>query len=130
MVEMSDDSEAEQRQVDFLHVATSILRTLGHPVRLQIVNYLVDGEKSVGEIQNYLGISQPLTSQHLTKMFDRGILVCRIDGVRRYYSVTSPFIHKLLNCFSECSAKVVSGEWAFLIDVFQEGGFDDRNRSK
>ncbi len=105
---------------EFLRAASLIMRTLGHPERLRIIEYLSPGERSVGEIQRHIEISQPQTSQHLTRMLDRGILVCRTEGNKRYYSITSPFIHKLLGCFSECQEKVASGEWAFLLDIYRE----------
>ena len=57
-------------------------------------------------------------------MLSRRILTCRSDGSHRYCSVTSPFVRKLLDCFSEWTERVTSGEWAFLLDTFE--GVDER----
>ena len=46
------------------HVGT-ILKTLGHPVRLQTIQYLALGEQRVSHIQAHIGLSQPATSQQL-----------------------------------------------------------------
>jgi DNA-binding transcriptional ArsR family regulator len=67
------------------------LDVLGDPVRRRILELLVDGEESAGElgrvIQSEFGISQPAVSQHLRVLRDSGFATVRPDGARRLYSV-------------------------------------------
>ena len=67
------------------------LDVLGDPVRRRILELLVDGEESAGElgrvIQSEFGISQPAVSQHLRVLRDAGFATVRPDGARRLYSV-------------------------------------------
>ena len=98
---------------EFIQMAARILKTLGHPDRIKIVEYLEDGEKTVGQIQREFNLLQPVTSQHLKVMFDRDIVTFRQEGTRYYYSLANKFIIKILDCMSEVQEKLNSGEWDF-----------------
>ena len=98
---------------EFIQMAARILKTLGHPDRSKIVDYLEDGEKTVGQIQREFNLLQPVTSQHLKVMFDRDIVTFRQEGTRYYYSLANNFIIKILDCMSEVQEKLNSGEWDF-----------------
>src|SRR3954469_21622484 len=72
------------------------LDVLGEPVRRRILELLIDGEESAGElgrvIQSEFGISQPAVSQHLRVLRDSGFTTVRPDGARRLYAVDAePF---------------------------------------
>jgi DNA-binding transcriptional ArsR family regulator len=64
---------------------------LGDPVRRRILELLVDGERSSGEIAaavgEEFGISQPGVSQHLRVLRDNGFARVRAEGTRRLYAV-------------------------------------------
>ena len=98
---------------EFIQMAARILKTLGHPDRIKIVEYLEDGEKTVGQIQREFNLLQPVTSQHLKVMFDRDIVTFRQEVTRYYYSLANKFIIKILDCMSEVQEKLNSGEWDF-----------------
>lgn len=59
-------------------------------IRLRIMWALGDGEKTVTELANELGISVPNTSQHLAIMRSRGAVEARRDGRTIYYSIANP----------------------------------------
>ncbi|HIM83135.1 MAG TPA: ArsR family transcriptional regulator [Candidatus Marinimicrobia bacterium] len=99
--------------VQFLQSASSVMKALGHPARIKIVEFLQSDEKSVSEIQEHIGRIQPVTSQHLSIMRDRGIVISRRKGTTIYYSIANDFISKVLDCIAECQAKIQSGEWQF-----------------
>ncbi len=67
------------------------LDVLGDPVRRRILEMLVDGELSAGEIgaviQEEFGISQPAVSQHLRILREQGFTSVRPEGTRRLYAV-------------------------------------------
>lgn len=89
----------------------TVLKALGHPIRLKIIQYLAEGERRVGDIQHYTGLSQPITSQQLRLMLQKGILDTRRDGTTVYYFISNDFIWKIIDCMQTLSAKVMSGEW-------------------
>jgi DNA-binding transcriptional ArsR family regulator len=78
--------------------AAEVLKTVAHPLRLRIVELLESGEKSVNELKDLLGVTQPLTSQHLSQMRMRGVLGSRRDGTLVYYSIANPDVVKVLHC--------------------------------
>ena len=71
------------RSVDpeILNRAADIIKMLGHPERLKIVEVLEQGEATVSEIQDALDLSQAIVSQHLAKMRGGQIVAARRDGV-------------------------------------------------
>lgn len=76
-----------------------MLRCLGHPVRLRIIDLLErTGEATVTEIHEALELEQALCSQHLNLMRDKGVLARRRDGVHVYYRLGDPRSLKVLSC--------------------------------
>jgi ArsR family transcriptional regulator len=97
-------------QLSFIESASKVLKALGHPERLRIIEFLQRGEKTVGEIQRELDLSQPITSQHLRYMQQRNILASRREGTHFYYYLASDLIFKLLNCMNSCRLGLETGE--------------------
>lgn len=62
---------------------------MASPKRLEIINALKNGEKSVGELVEILGAPKANVSQHLAVMRHKGILVTRPEGLNRYYSIAN-----------------------------------------
>lgn len=69
---------------------SEICKVLSSPKRIEIINALKDGEKSVTELVNILQIPKANVSQHLSVMRLKGILKSRRDGVNIYYSIGNP----------------------------------------
>jgi DNA-binding transcriptional ArsR family regulator len=65
-----------------LDLAT-IMRTLGDPLRLEIVRLLADGERGCGELSDALGIPASTGSYHLRLLREAGVTRTRADGVHR-----------------------------------------------
>lgn len=68
--------------------AAETLKTIAHPVRLQIVELLQAGEMCVGDIVKALTSKQAMTSQQLNMMKDKGVLSCR-HNLKNYGLVPS-----------------------------------------
>ena len=85
----------EQKRIERV---AEVLKTVAHPVRLRIVEILESGERSVTELQELLGVTQPLTSQHLSQMRVRGVLGSRREGSQVYYSIANPDVVKVIHC--------------------------------
>jgi DNA-binding transcriptional ArsR family regulator len=76
-----------------------VLRCLGHPLRLRVLDVLDKvGEATVTQIYEKLGVEQAVASQHLTTMWDKGILRRRKDGVHVFYSIGDERALKVLAC--------------------------------
>ena len=71
-------------------------QVLSHSKRLEVINVLRDGEMSVSELAQKLGLTVGNLSQHLSMMKERHILLSRKDGNMVYYRIANP---KLIRCF-------------------------------
>jgi len=74
-----------------------LFKALSDPVRLDILEFLHNGEKCVCEIIPNLKIVQPLISRHLKILKDCGIVSYRKEGNRRLYSITNQQIFKIID---------------------------------
>jgi ArsR family transcriptional regulator, virulence genes transcriptional regulator len=72
-------------QIVELDRAARCLRVMAHPTRLLILQLLSQSERSVGELENLLEVSQSNLSQHLNLMKDKELLVSRRVGNQVYY---------------------------------------------
>lgn len=76
---------------------SEVLRALGHPVRLAILELLRDGERCVCEIEPELGLRQPNISQHLAALRAARLVATRREGARVMYRVVDPGIFQVLD---------------------------------
>lgn len=81
---MSSNSENEMYA---LHAR--LCKAIADPKRLLILESLRHGERSVGEIAEELGLSQPNTSQHLAILRDRNVVTTSRAGNTIYYALNS-----------------------------------------
>lgn len=85
----------------FLDAAAARFRLLGDPVRLQILNTLLErSEAAVQELAEATGQSHQNTSKHLRALAEGGIVAARREGGFAYYRVTDPSISGL--CLLVC----------------------------
>jgi ArsR family transcriptional regulator len=85
-----------------LERAARVIKVLGHPMRLRILETLEDGERHVGELQAATGLSQATVSQQLGILRAHGVVEARRDGLRVYYRIVEPRVVKILDCIREC----------------------------
>lgn len=74
-----------------------LLKQLSHPQRLLILCSLVDGEKSVSQIQDACGASQSAVSQFLKVMRLEGLIESRREGKLVFYYIIDAQVHALIN---------------------------------
>jgi ArsR family transcriptional regulator len=87
---------------ELLTRAADTIRVLGHPDRLKIVEVLEVGDASVSEIQEKVGLSQPIVSQHLSRLKAHGIVEPTRDGQHMIYSLVEPKVEHILRCIRTC----------------------------
>lgn len=84
-------------------------RLLGDPSRLRLVNALhVDGELSVGELVERVGMTYGAVSKQLALLRSHGVLARRREGTRIYYRINDPSLSDL--CDAVC--KGIRDDWA------------------
>lgn len=79
-----------RRDKTIYELLSEICKTLSSSKRIEILNALKDGEKTVSELVEILGVPKANVSQHLALMRHKGILKSRRKGVNIYYRVASP----------------------------------------
>jgi len=81
---------------DSAREAGDFLKVLAHEARLMILCYLVDGEKSVRELEDLLSLRQPTVSQQLARLRLEGLVDTRRDGKTIYYNLNSDRARKII----------------------------------
>ena len=70
-------------------IVANILKTLSHEGRLKILCFLIDGEKSVSELETLTQLSQSQLSQYLKKFESMDFVKVRKEGKWSLYSIKS-----------------------------------------
>lgn len=84
-----------------------LLKALGHPARVAIIEYLLKVESCVcGDIVNELPLAQPTISQHLKELKNAGLIKGSIDGNSICYCIDEKAIQKLQNYLGNISSKL------------------------
>jgi ArsR family transcriptional regulator len=73
-----------------------LLRIVAHPVRIKILEELLEGVKCVSDFEESLDISQPNVSQHLKLLRSHQLVDYFIDGRLKCYFLKEPLIPDLL----------------------------------
>lgn len=96
-------SHTSKLDIAKLDKVAEILKAVAHPIRIKVIELLgYSQELTVSEIYETLGTEQSLTSHHLTKMKDKGVLNCRRDGKNIYYSLADSKITNVITCIENC----------------------------
>lgn len=78
--------------------AAECLRTLSHPVRLQMVEMMLHGKYTVSELAEASGVLQHVASEHLRLMQHCQLLDREREGRRTYYRVAEPGLAAIMHC--------------------------------
>jgi DNA-binding transcriptional ArsR family regulator len=76
--------------------ASELLKALANRHRLLIICQLIDGERSVGDLAELLGIRDSTVSQHLALLRKDGLVSARREAQTIHYSIASPAARELL----------------------------------
>lgn len=85
---------------DFLskaRAASGLLKALSHETRLLMLCILCQGEKSVTEIEQFLGIQQAVVSQQLARLRSDNVVQTRREGRQIYYRIADPQLAELIS---------------------------------
>jgi DNA-binding transcriptional ArsR family regulator len=81
---------------DLQDFKASFFRALAHPVRIRILELLVQSDRTVQELQQQLGVEQPVVSQQLSVLRANNIVSGTKEGVSVRYAIRDPLIGRLL----------------------------------
>ncbi|HIO52124.1 MAG TPA: ArsR family transcriptional regulator [Phycisphaerales bacterium] len=87
--------------MEALEQAAGCLRTVAHPHRLRMIQMLLGGTYSVGELADACNIPPSGASEHLGKMRDRGLLNGRREGRVIYYEIAESGLSSIMNCIEK-----------------------------
>lgn len=74
---------------DAADAASDLLKSLSHRHRLMILCQLVEHERSVGQLAEFLGIRDSTVSQHLALLRKDALVAARRDGQTIWYAIAS-----------------------------------------
>lgn len=75
-----------------------VLKALGHPLRLQIVDVLSGGDRCVRDLQELGRVRQPTLSRHINVLRQAGLLTERRAGPRLILQLATPCIVRAFDC--------------------------------
>ncbi len=78
--------------------AAECLKTLAHPVRLRMVQMLLHGRYTVGELAEDSGVPDNVASEHLRLMQRCGFFTSEREGRKVYYRVAEPHLQQIMDC--------------------------------
>ena len=93
---------SKQRQtwtdLDTLGQAAECLRVLAHPHRLRMIQMLLAGDYTVGELAESCELPTAMASEHLRLMQRCGFLTSEKDGRKVFYRVVEPHLKNIMQC--------------------------------
>lgn len=81
--------------------AAECLRLLAHPHRLRMIQMLLQGDYTVGELAEACELPTAMASEHLRLMQRCGLLSSEKDGRKVFYRVAEPHLKSILKCIEE-----------------------------
>ncbi len=76
--------------------AAELLGAMANAKRLLVMCYLLDGERSAGQLAGMVGLAPAALSQHLGKMRAQGLVATRRDGQTIHYRLASDEVRAVL----------------------------------
>lgn len=92
-----DASPEIEQMLENARQASDFLKALSHESRLLILCLLSEGEKSVGDLEEFLAQRQSTVSQQLARLRLEGLVTTRREGNTIYYSLASEDVSTVLD---------------------------------
>ena len=104
-------AKAEPRltDLDALGQAAECLRVLAHPHRLRMIQMLLSGKHTVGELAESCELPTAMASEHLRLMQRCGFLDSEKDGRKVFYRVVEPHLKNIMKCIEERFDRAIAG---------------------
>ncbi|MFD8616986.1 ArsR/SmtB family transcription factor, partial [Streptomyces sp. NPDC059612] len=92
-------------------------KTLGHPVRIRVLELLSEREHAVSEMLAVMGVEAAHLSQQLAVLRRAGLVVARREGSAVYYTLAAPEVAELLRVARTILTEVLTGQAELLADL-------------
>ncbi|MCJ1676363.1 metalloregulator ArsR/SmtB family transcription factor [Streptomyces sp. APSN-46.1] len=92
-------------------------KTLGHPVRIRVLELLSVREHAVAELLPVVGVEAASLSQQLAVLRKANLVISRREGVNVYYRLTSDEVAQLLRVARSILSGVLEGQAELLADL-------------
>ncbi|MFG2982142.1 ArsR/SmtB family transcription factor [Streptomyces sp. NPDC048258] len=96
-------------------------KTLGHPVRIRVLELLSERDHAVAEMLPEVGVEAASLSQQLAVLRKANLVTSRREGSTVYYALTSPRIAELLRVARGILSGVLEGQAELLADLRAAG---------
>jgi rhodanese-related sulfurtransferase/DNA-binding HxlR family transcriptional regulator len=83
-------------------------KALGNGNRLELLEFLAQGERSVEQLSKVAGLTVANTSQHLQQLRHAGMVTCRKEGLKVYYCISGDDVIKLLDALRAVAERHVT----------------------
>ncbi|MFG3408511.1 ArsR/SmtB family transcription factor [Streptomyces sp. NPDC048142] len=100
-------------------------KTLGHPVRIRVLELLSERERAVSEMLNEVGVEAAHLSQQLAVLRRAGLVTARREGSAVHYTLADPGVAELLRVARKILSGVLAGQAELLADLRATGGSGD-----
>ncbi len=107
---MLDSSIKDDQTSGRLHAASKLLKSFANETRLMILTVLIEGERSVGDIETHLKLRQPTVSQQLARLRADHLVKTRREGKVIYYSLADSQAVEVLQLLKKLFGHHISGE--------------------
>lgn len=110
LLEFSTTTSKERKQAMVqARKASELLKALSHEGRLLILCLLVERQKSVSEIEEFMDMPQAAVSQHLARLRLDGLVEARREGRNIYYSLASGEVKAVIGTLHDLFCKPQGG---------------------
>jgi ArsR family transcriptional regulator len=79
-------------------IRAKIIKAMAHPVRLMVIEYLRNSERSFSEIFNLFQLDKSTVSKHLLVLKEAGIVSSRKNGADVLYNLEVPCVTDFFSC--------------------------------
>jgi ArsR family transcriptional regulator len=106
--------------VPLYQAKAELFRTLGHPVRIRVLELLQDGPKAVRDLLTEISIEAPGMSQHLAVLRRAGLVTSTRDGSLVMYALSTPDVADLLAAGRRILGAVLTDREGLLVQLQAE----------
>lgn len=94
----SKTNRKPKKDMAALAEAAECLKILAHPVRLRMVQLLLSGDYTVGELAEDCEVPNNVASEHLRLMQRCGFFTSEREGRKVYYQIAEPHLANIMSC--------------------------------
>jgi len=114
--------EREDLKKEAYKLQAQVCSIMANPKRLEIIELLGEGEKSVEELTKAMGISKANVSQHLAILRQNNIVTTRKEGLQVFYKIANPKVIQACRLMREVMMEQLVKSEELIKGMWKEGG--------